>query len=102
MECANGYLYYDYLDVNGFYRTLVYDIQGKGWVVDAYQYPARIHRLEEGGNVNGTLVGCSDGSVRPLVDSGVESACAIVLTRCEIAGDVRALKHFGDVYVEAE
>jgi hypothetical protein len=102
MECANGYLYYDYLDVNGYYRTLVYDIQGKGWVVDAYEYPARIHRLEEGGNVNGTLVGCSDGSVRPLVDSGVETACAVVLTRCEIAGDVRALKHFGDVYVEAE
>jgi hypothetical protein len=88
--------------VNGYYRTLVYDIQGKGWVVDAYEYPARIHRLEEGGNVNGTLVGCSDGSVRPLVDSGVETACAVVLTRCEIAGDVRALKHFGDVYVEAE
>ena len=102
MECANGYLYYDYLDVNGFYRTLVYDIQGNGWVVDAYQYPARIHRLEEGGNVNGTLVGCSDGSVRPLVDSGAEQACAIVLTRCEIAGDVRALKHFGDLYIEAE
>jgi hypothetical protein len=102
MECANGYLYYDYLDINGFYRTLVYDIQGKGWVVDAYQYPARIHRLEEGGNVNGTLIGCSDGSVRPLVDSGVEQACAIVLTRCEIAGDVRALKNFGDLYIEGE
>jgi len=102
MECANGYLYYDYLDVNGFYRTLVFDIQGKGWVVDAYQYQARIHRLEEGGNVNGTLVGCSDGSVRRLVDSGVEQACAVILTRCEIAGDVRALKHFGDLYVEAE
>jgi len=102
MECANGYLYYDYLDVNGYYRTLVYDIQGKGWVVDAYQYPVRIHRLEEGGNVNGTLVGCSDGSVRPLVDSGVELACAVVLTRCETAGDVRAQKHWGDIYVEGE
>lgn len=102
MECANGYLYYDYLDINGFYRTLVYDIKGKGWVVDSYQYPARIHRLEEGGNVNGTLVGCSDGSVRPLIDSGVEQACAIVLTRCESAGDSRALKHFGDIYIEAE
>jgi hypothetical protein len=102
MECADGYLYYDYLDVNGFYRTLVYDIKGEGWVVDQYQYPARIHRLEEGGNVNGTLVGCSDGSVRPLVDSGVENACAIVLTRCETASDLRALKHWGDVYIECE
>ena len=102
MECADGYLYYDYLDVNGFYRTLVYDIQGKGWVVDAYQFPARIHRLEEGGNVNGTLVGCSDGSVRPLIDSGLELACAVVLTRCETAGDLRAQKHWGDVYIEAD
>lgn len=102
MECADGYLYYDYLDVNGFYRTLVYDIQAKGWVLDAYQYPARIHRLEEGANVNGTLVGCADGSVRPLVDSGVETACAIVLTRCDTASDLRGLKHWGDLYVEAE
>lgn len=102
MECADGYLYYDYLDVNGFYRTLVYDIQGKGWVVDIYEHPVRIHKLEEGGNVNGTLVGCSDGSVRPLIDSGVEAACAVVLTRCEIAGDTRAPKHWGDLYIEAD
>ena len=100
MECANGYVYYDYLDVNGFYRTLVYDIQAKGWVVDAYQFPARIHVLEEGPNVNGTLTGCSDGSVRPLVDSGVEQGCAILLTRCENAGDTRVAKHWGDLYIE--
>src|SRR5208337_2703698 len=93
LACANGYLYYDYLDVNGFFRTLVFDIAAKGWVVDVYQYPVRIHVLEEGAGVNGTLTGCSDGSVRVLRDSSAESGCSILLTPCFNAGDTRGQKH---------
>lgn len=102
MACANGYIYYDYVDANGFFRTLVYDIQAKGWVVDQYQYPAKIHVLEEGAGVNGTLTGCSDGSVRPLTNTGAESQCAILLTRCENGGDTRTQKHWGDLYIEVD
>jgi hypothetical protein len=51
--------------------------------------------------VNGTLCGCFDGTVRPLIDSGAETACAILLMPCDTNGDVRSQKHFGDLYIEA-
>jgi hypothetical protein len=101
MSFANGYLYYDYRDVNNEPRTLVFDIAAKGWVIDEYEHEATVHMLEEGANVNGVLTGCLDGGVRPLVDSGAENECAILLMPCFTAGDVRAQKHFGDLYVEA-
>jgi hypothetical protein len=102
MACADGYLYYDYLDTSGTPRTLVFDIAARGWVWDVYQYPATVHALEEGAGVNGTLTGCVDGSIRPLTNTGAETTCCIVLTKCETAGDVRAAKHWGDIYCEAE
>src|SRR5271157_2666566 len=101
MNVANGYLYYDYLDATSTPRTLVYDIVAAGWVVDQYEYPAVLHILEEGAGINGVLLGCTDGKVRPLSDSGAEIGCAILLTPCENAGDTRALKHWGDIYIEA-
>src|SRR6202043_3797235 len=81
MNVANGYLYYDYQDASGTPRTLVFDIAAKGWVWDAYQYPATVHVLEEGAGVNGVLTGCLDGSIRALTNTGAEQACAIVLTK---------------------
>jgi hypothetical protein len=83
-------------------QTLVFDIAAGGWVVDAYQYPVDVHILEEGPGVNGVLCGCFDGSIRPLSDSGAETCISVLLTRCENAGDTRAFKYFGDVYIEAE
>jgi hypothetical protein len=73
LRSANGYVYYDYLDATSVPRTLVFDIQAKAWVVDVYGVPVTTHVLEEGPNVNGTLVGCTDGTVRPLV-SGAEAS----------------------------
>jgi hypothetical protein len=102
---ADGYLYYDYTTVSGgfsFVQTLVYDIAAQGWVLDIYQFGASTHILEEGPNINGTLTGCIDGTVRPLVDSGVESGqFAIILMPADNAGDTRAYKHWGDIYIEA-
>lgn len=101
MNVANGYLYYDYLDTTNTPQTLVFDIAARGWVLDEYQYPATLHILEEGAGVNGTLTGNVDGSVRPLVDSGPEVGCAVLLMPCENSGDTRAEKHWGDLYIEA-
>jgi len=101
MNVANGYLYYDYLDATSIPRTLVFDIAAMGWVVDQYQTSVVLHILEEGPNVNGVLTGCVDGSVRPLTNTGNEIGCAVLLMPCETAGDVRAEKHWGDIYVEA-
>jgi len=106
MNVANGFLYYDYYGDVGLGtapQTLVYDIANQAWVVDNYQFPATLHILEEGPNVNGVLLGCQDGTVRPLTDSGAESGTrAVLLTPCVNAGDARAPKNWGDIYVEAE
>lgn len=106
MNVANGYLYYDYFGDVGLGtapQTLVYDILNQAWVVDNYQFPATLHILEEGPNVNGVLLGCQDGTVRPLNDSGAESGSrAVVLMPSFNAGDARAPKNWGDIYVEVE
>ena len=98
---ATGYLYYDYEDITGVRRTLVYDVAASGWVVDTYQWPVTLHMLEEGPHVNGVLTGCSDGSIRALVNNGVEVATCVVLTPAMNSGDARALKTVGDIYVRA-
>jgi hypothetical protein len=102
MNVANGYLYYDYIGVNGLPQTLVYDIQAGGWVMDVYQYPASVHVLEEGPNANDVIVGCQDGSVRRMVtsDSGAETATSVLMLPSFNAGDTRAQKHFGDLFIE--
>ena len=102
INVANGYVYYDYVDKTSTPRTLVFDIFAMGWVVDQYQYPATVHALEEGPNINGTLTGCSDGSIRPLTNLGGEAATAVALPPSFNAGETRAQKHFGDCYIEAQ
>lgn len=101
MHFANGYLYYDYRDASSTPRTLVFDVAAGGWVVDVYANPVRTHVLEEG-VVNGTLVGSENGQVQPLTGTGAEIATAVLLMPSFNAGDVRADKQWGDLYVEAE
>jgi hypothetical protein len=99
--CANGYLYYDYQDVNNVSRTLVYDIIAGGWVFDVYQHAVAVHALEEGPNVNNTIVGCTDGTVRPMALGGNETATSVAVVPADTKGDARADKHWGDIYIEA-
>jgi hypothetical protein len=105
MNVANGYMYYDYYaTVNGVStpQTLVFDIAAKGWVLDLYQFAAILHILEEGPNINTTLTGNSDGTIRPLTRTGTETGCAILLTGAFNAGDTRAEKHWGDLFIEVD
>jgi hypothetical protein len=83
-------------------QTLVFDIAAGGWVIDVYQYPATLHILEEGPTINGVLCGNVDGSVRPLNDSGAETCTSVLLLPSFNAGDVRASKHFSDIFIEGE
>jgi len=101
LNVANGFLYYDYLDTTNVQRTLVMEIATGGWSVDVYQFPPLVHVLEEGAGVNGVLLGCTDGSIRPLVDSGAETATSVLLMPCMNAGDGRAQKRWGDCFIEA-
>jgi hypothetical protein len=100
LRVANGYLYYDYLDSDSIPRTLVFDIGAQGWVVDVYGVPVTTHVLEEGPDINGTLVGCTDGTVRPMV-SGAE-ASSTSHTPPSIFGPAgNARLFFGTYYDEA-
>jgi len=100
LSYANGFLYFDYADRNGDPRTLVYDDFAKGWVIDVYEFPAVSHENAEG-PVDGVYVGCDDNTIRQLIKSGTEDETSIILTAAFDAGDTRAVKSFGDLYLEA-
>lgn len=100
IKVAPGYIFYNYQDTTGTQRTLCYDIAGKGWCVDAYTPRVNCH-LWAVGQVDQLLVGCADGTVRQLQDGNTETATAVIVTRSENAGDDRAFKRVGDVFVKA-
>ena len=76
----HGYMYYDYLDNTSTPRTLVWDIAARGWVWDINPPAITARTVNEGLSVQGTLVGCEDGSVRFLSSTGTETPTATVLT----------------------
>lgn len=94
-----SYLFYNYQDTTGTPRTLVYDLQAKGWTVDVYTFPVNLHLWTVGAPAR-LLTGCSDGTVR-LMGGGGEAATAVIATRCENGGEARAPKRVGDVFFRA-
>lgn len=101
LSADKAYVYYDYLDATSTPRTLVYDIAAKGWIPDVYTPDVTIHAPDEGQSVQGTLTGCSDGTVRLLSSAGTETATAVLLTPAFDKGDTRASAKFGDLYIES-
>lgn len=99
LHFATGYLYYDYQGLDGNRWTLVFDVLASGWVRDVYQWTATVHALEEGPTANTALVGCIDGTIRRMADDQPEQATCMVLTACENAGDARAVKTWGDLFL---
>lgn len=96
-----GYLFYDYEDTTGTPRTLVFDQIAGGWSVDVGQFPFQSHAWEEGPQTNTFMVGCSDGTVRVLGSGNSETCTSVVIPGCQNAGDARAFKRIGDVFVKA-
>lgn len=101
MRFATGYLYYDYQNIIGTRSTLVFDVAGGGWVADVYEWPATLHCLEEGPDVNGVLVGCSNGTIRNLSSAGIEFSGCVVTTAANNGGDARSEMTVGDIYMRA-
>ncbi len=95
------YMYYDYQGTDGNPHTLVFDIQARGWVPDAYMPAVTIHAPDEGQSTQGTLAGCSDGTVRLLSSAGTENATAVLLTPSFDGSDTRAIKKWADLYIES-
>jgi hypothetical protein len=97
----SGYIYYDYTGSDANPHTLVFDEAAKGWSVDVGSPAFTAHGIDYGSAVSDTVVGCADGSVRVLQAVGTEVATSIVATGADNAGDARALKRVGDVFVKA-
>lgn len=95
-----GYIFYDYQDVTGVQRTLVYDQEAKGWSVDSYTPLVNTHSWAVG-DIYDILVGCSDGTVRALDSTGTETGNAIVATSCQNGGSPRTVKRIGGVFLRA-
>lgn len=77
----NGYLYYDHIGTDGAPHTWVLDIRTLGWIWDTYSgSKPTIHAANEGESQQGTLVGCSDGTVRLIQAGGSEGVIGTVLT----------------------
>jgi hypothetical protein len=94
-----GYLFYNYQDVSGNPRTLVYDFEAKGWSVDVTNPVANCHSLPV--EANQILVGCVDGTVRAFDNAGTETGTAIVATGCQNGGSPRTVKRIGGVFLRA-
>ncbi|MHB1952126.1 MAG: hypothetical protein ACYCOU_00135 [Sulfobacillus sp.] len=75
----NGYLYYDHFGTDGKPHTWVLDIRTLGWIWDSYagSMPTA-HAPNEGESQQGTLVGCSDGTVRLLETGSTEVIAGLV------------------------
>jgi hypothetical protein len=99
ITCVPGYIFYDYQDINGTPRTLVFDMEAKGWVVDSYTPNVNCHALATG--VNQILCGCTDGTIRAFDSAGSETGTAVIITRSENKGSTRIVKRVGGVFLRA-
>lgn len=99
VACIPGYIFYNYQDTTGTPRTLVFDMEAKGWVVDSYTPRVNFHSLPVG--VNQILCGCVDGSIRAFDAAGTETGTAAIITRSENKGSTRIVKRIGGVFLRA-
>lgn len=106
---CNNYLYFDYQDTTGNPRTLVYDVRHAGWHSDVNVDQVTSHyaiEQEEGsnGSLYGLLVmGSASGNLYQEADNSIDAGQPIqwcLATLETTAGDFRALKLFGDSFVD--
>jgi len=102
--CKNGWLYFDFTDINGAYKTLAYKTDSPGWWFDSYTPGVIIHYQDEATNSITVLCGCANGIIAQFAegpnDSGGAIACAATTAAFNL-GDFRTLKQFGDAFVDA-
>lgn len=99
IACVPGYIFYNFQDATSTPRTLVYDMEAKGWVVDSYTPQVNCHALPVG--INQILCGCVDGTIRAFDTTGTEDQTAVIITRSENKGSTRIVKRVGGVFLRA-
>jgi hypothetical protein len=110
LRFSQGYVYFDYVGLDGQYHTLKYHVRKQAWSVDSYPAVASVHADNEGKGTTGApafpaigpLTGCADSTVRNLSTSAPdESGPQLVLLTPSVGGVTRPIKHFGDFYIES-
>jgi hypothetical protein len=78
---VGDFLYYDHVASDDLPHTWVLDIRTQGWIWDTYTgSQPTAHASNEGESQQGTLVGCSDGTVRLMLSDSPETVQGAVLT----------------------
>lgn len=98
-------VYFDYMDVQGTVRQLIFDIQIQGWYTDVYATPLRTHYGGEGREVEELLAGADNGNIYQYSNIGSDSGSTFtcqVRTHSEDFGDGGAQKLLGQMMVDLE
>jgi hypothetical protein len=102
--CKNGWLYFDFIDINRARQTLAYKVDAPGWWFDHYSPGVVLHYQDEATNSITVLCGCADGTITQFsagaADTGGDISCAATTAAFNL-GDFRNLKQFGDAFVDA-
>jgi hypothetical protein len=113
LEYADGFLYYDYIDVGGTQRTLIYNTVTNAWVSrDTYTPPITMHYNGEGGDslvtglgVHEVYMGAANGLSYQYSAGDSDNGSAIVghiRTAAIDLKDPRPRKLWGDVWMDYE
>lgn len=111
---CNNYLFFDYQDSTGTPRNMVFDVRHRGWSTDInfggigasihYNVEQQEGSLGVGDNTYGLLIiGSANGEIFREKDNAIDGIIpiqCILATREMTAGDERAQKLFGDVFLD--
>ena len=92
----NAFLYYTFQGTDGNQHVLVFDEAAMGWIWDTPTPTPTIYAPDEGESTQGVLVGCTDGTVRQIGETG-ETVTGTVLTP---ALGVKGFGHCGMLQLE--
>jgi hypothetical protein len=106
----NGFLFFEYLDLTGTQRTMVYQLSKKAWSIDVTTPSISVRSgttapAESAGVLNNQMfMGAADGSIYMQLatptTSGETINCFVAIKE-EMYGDIRASKLFGDASFDA-
>lgn len=99
LSWENNHILFDYIDLSGTRRTIVYSLIFRIWSVDTYSFGGVAHYMEEGLSINSVLVCGADGNLYSL--SGTTDAGASFTSEARLPwiGSLPGFTHVRDGYV---
>lgn len=105
LEYADKMLYYDYEDINGAPRTLVYDTINGAWYFDVYNPTVSMHYYDEAPDSHVTYAGSANGRAYKMVagslDAGSSLSCQVTTPHLDM-GDSRNEKRFSELLLDTQ